>query len=144
MKKQLFSRCAQAFVWCFLWLITMNARSEEIKYADPNEIIVVTAAHREVAIRLPANPSTGYLWMLHSYDKSLMETPVSEYIPGRTDKIGAPGVSIWRFKFKARAFQSLHKTTVILQYQRPWEQTVVKKQRVHFILRRGSDVDLSR
>jgi inhibitor of cysteine peptidase len=123
------------FALSLLWQISSNAMAEELKYANPNQLVVVTPVQREVTIGLPANPSTGYQWMLRNYDSTLMATPSGEYLPGRIDKMGSPGVSVWRFKFKKQAFKSLHKTAVVLVYKRPWEKSAIKKQVIHFVIR---------
>lgn len=80
-----------------------------------------------VTIRLPANPSTGYQWVLINYDRSLMAPPTSRFVSGR-DLPGAPGYAVWQFKFHKTAFTASQKTVVILEYKRPWEKLAGKKQ----------------
>ncbi len=90
-------------------------------------MLTVTPSNPAVSVPLPANPSTGYQWEVVKYDPKLMNTPSSQYQSKRSMP-GAPGQSIWTFRFKPAAFEASKNTTVILQYKRPWEKTAVKKQ----------------
>ena len=81
-----------------------------------------------VNVRLAANPSTGYQWILVKYDANLMEAPSSQYFPSHPGVPGASGYTEWRFPIKATAFAVPKKTTVMLEYKRPWEKSAVKQQ----------------
>lgn len=90
--------------------------------------LVASPDKPEVSVRLPANPSTGYQWVLVKYDAALMDQPSSHYVPSRSGLPGAAGYTQWQFKMKQAAFSVTPKTTVILEYKRPWEKTAVKQQ----------------
>lgn len=81
-----------------------------------------------INVRLPANPSTGYAWVLLKYDHNLMEKPNSRYLPPQNHLIGAPGYCVWQFKFKKSAFTIPQKTAVTLAYKRPWENLPGEKK----------------
>lgn len=93
-----------------------------------NQIIVVKPAEPQIQMRLPANPATGYQWVLIKYDAALMEQPVSYYVAPHNGVAGAPGYTVWQFHFKKTAFAESRKTTVILEYKRPWETSPGQQQ----------------
>ncbi len=98
------------------------------------EIIQVKPSSPQVSIKLPANPTTGYQWVLIKYDQTLMEKPIDHYLPPDTHLIGAPGYSVWQFKFKRSAFTAKQQTQVILEYKRPWEKTKGQEKVVSFMI----------
>ena len=77
-------------------------------------------AEHPVEIRLPANPSTGYRWMLDppmQSGRSLAES----YEPSATDgRVGAPGTQILRVVFPREGRFNLK-----LAYRRLWEPVSV-------------------
>lgn len=98
------------------------------------EIIQVKPSSPEVSIKLLANPSTGYQWVLIKYDQTLMEKPIDRYLPPDTQLIGTPGYTVWQFKFKSSAFTARQKTQVILEYKRPWEKTKGQEKVISFMI----------
>lgn len=108
------------------WLISVCA------WAEP---IIVRPANPVVNVRLESNPSTGYQWVLMQYDSNLMEKPTSTYEPPSTQLIGAPGHIVWHFKFKPTAFAVSQKTTVVLEYKRPWEKTPGTSQSIQILIK---------
>lgn len=113
----------------FCLAVTTSLAAEKA-VSDFSRPILVTPADPVVIIRLPANPSTGYQWVLTQYDHKLLEPLKSEYEPSAKDLIGAPGYSILKFKLKKNAFIVPQHTTVILQYKRPWEKNGDFKQQI--------------
>jgi inhibitor of cysteine peptidase len=72
-----------------------------------------------VHIRLPANPSTGYMWAVEgTLPYSLEQTSDSTYETTST-AIGAGGVETWTFRVKAQVEGKLR-----LKYWRSFEPTV--------------------
>ena len=55
-----------------------------------------------LSVRLPANPSTGFAWVLKPYDEAVLNpsSPFNEVEPGvRADgAVGVPGEAVWRFE----------------------------------------------
>lgn len=98
--------------------------------AMANTTLVAKPQAPVVNVRLAANPSTGYQWVLVKYDANLMETPASQYVPSHPGVPGASGYTEWRFTIKAAAFAVPQKTSVILEYKRPWEKSAVKQQMI--------------
>jgi inhibitor of cysteine peptidase len=111
-------------------LLFHNAYAKERGYLDPNQTITVKSSSPQVSIRLPANPSTGYQWVLVKYDSTFMYLPSGSYVPSKSEAAGAPGYALWKFKFKKSAFYATQKTEVILEYKRPWEHNVPGKRQI--------------
>jgi predicted secreted protein len=128
----------QAVVCVCGWLVFLDAWAGQSQYRDPNKIIVVKPSAPVVNVRLQANPSTGYQWVLIQYDHALMEPPTSRFLPqhrGMVGVPGAPGYTVWQFKFKKIAFAIPRKTQVILEYKRPWEHVPGHQQKIHFTIK---------
>jgi inhibitor of cysteine peptidase len=72
------------------------------------------------AVRLKANPSTGYRWQLARGDASIVVLVASRDEPGASSSpplMGAPGVQVLTFETKG-----VGETDVVLAYARPWEK----------------------
>jgi len=134
MNKRKIMHIFNAWMIIWGWLVLGCACADEAVYTDVSKPIVVNSVRSVVNVRLPANPTTGYQWMLIKYDPAVMETPVSHFEPGRRDLMGAPGRSIWQFKFKKTAFTVSQTTSVILEYKRPWEKSTGERQVIRFIM----------
>ncbi len=73
-----------------------------------------------LVIHLPANPTTGYTWMLAEVDDTVLQaageagyTPA----PGSQEQVGSGGTAAWRFVAVGTGT-----TTLKLVYARPWEK----------------------
>lgn len=70
-----------------------------------------------LAVSLPANPSTGYSWeVVESPEPVLVPTGSWEFVHGRTDVVGAPGIGTLRLRAATPGAVALR-----LGYRRPWE-----------------------
>ena len=79
-------------------------------------------------VALSENPSTGYRWRLNeaaSRDLVLITVVDAGFAPGRTDRLGAPGVR--RFTITARQPGT---AVVIFEYARPWESVAPARRHV--------------
>jgi len=75
-----------------------------------------------VEIRLESNPTTGYSWILSDkIDNTIVSITGPEFIQSKKDKelVGAGGYEIFTFKAISKG-----KTSIILNYERPWEEEV--------------------
>jgi predicted secreted protein len=73
---------------------------------------------KEFKIELKSNMTTGFSWNLEKdYDSTIVKSISNEYIPMKTNLVGAGGKEIWKFK-------SLKKgtTTLNMKYFQPWEK----------------------
>lgn len=93
-------------------------------YDQENVAITVTSAQSEFVIKLKANPSTGYTWVLSNYDKALVTPLTHRYEAAQTKLIGAPGFDLWTFRAKPAAFTAGQKSKINFDYVRPWEEKV--------------------
>lgn len=100
-----------------------NKSQQRIAFTDPLRPIMVTRSKPVFAVTLKSNPTTGYSWLLRSYDKNLI-TPVSRKFYPATNKkfmIGAPGYEKWIFRIKPLGFVVPQTTSITLVYVRPWD-----------------------
>ncbi len=75
-----------------------------------------------VNIELESNPTTGYGWFLsEETDGSIISLIDSGFIQPKKDKklMGAGGYEVFSFKAVSNG-----KTSIILNYERPWEEEV--------------------
>ena len=75
-----------------------------------------------VEVRLVSNPSTGFEWVVPQVNPALPVEGKTEFVAPDTDRAGAPGVQIWRFKAAKSAKVSLE-----LHYLRSWEKVAPAK-----------------
>ena len=73
----------------------------------------------ELSVRLPANPSTGFAWVLRPWDEAVLtrSTPFDAVEPSQRGDglVGTPGEAVWRFSAGTRGT-----VTLIFDYRRPW------------------------
>lgn len=72
------------------------------------------------AIKLPANPSTGFEWTIQYYDKTILTLQKQAYQAIKTARIGAGGEMIYCFARTNKALNSTS-TTIIFRNARSWE-----------------------
>lgn len=85
--------------------------------------ISVRQTQPDFIIKLKSNPTTGYIWSLHNYDRSLLASVKHEFHAPKTDLVGAPGYELWTFHVKPAAFVKPVRTVVSFVYARPWEKS---------------------
>lgn len=96
---------------------------------DASKAINISKQQSKFTVRLPANATTGYSWVLNGdYDQDLIKPVEHQYIAPDKKLLGAPGTSEWTFQLQAKAFKVPTKITVTLDYMRPWEKAVSKTQ----------------
>ena len=94
--------------------------------------MTVHASSLQVVFSLPTNPSTGYQWVLETYDKSVLNFQNKVYKVS-SQVMGAPGNMVWVFKLSHQS--TVKKSTeIILKYKRPWQAVVIKVMKVKVIL----------
>jgi len=128
-------RIFNTFLVILGWLFAGSALAQaSVTDRGVKQPIVIRPSAPNVSVRLPANNSTGFQWILVQYDAALMRKPVSHYVAQSRNIAGAPGYSVWQFKFKKTAFAISKKTVVILEYKRPWEKSAGKQQMICFMI----------
>jgi inhibitor of cysteine peptidase len=102
-------------------------------FADANQIIKVTPQGPRFVVSLKANPTTGYQWVLLSYDTKRFRLLDSKYQAPNRRLMGAGGQMNFRFALlKDRHYP--HSTQMIFRYARSWEPQTepMQKMQVQF------------
>jgi len=96
-------------------------------FSTTGKTVMITQAQNQGKVRvkkdasfqvlLNANPTTGFDWRILSYDSTIIEVKHKSFIKSYTQRMGAPGKQV--FKFKAIAAGA---TDLRLIYVRPWER----------------------
>ena len=73
----------------------------------------------ELSIRLPGNPTTGYLWEVVTSDSAVLNRKGEAAFVADADRVGAGGQSIFRFTAGGDGSVRLR-----LVYRRPWEKEI--------------------
>lgn len=82
--------------------------------------MITARVGEEFTFTLDSNATTGYSWKLSdSFSEDIVKLVGSEYQPPETRRKGAGGKEIWRFEAVGAG-----KTTITLEYVRPWEKGV--------------------
>ena len=80
--------------------------------------VINARAGENFIITLESNPTTGYSWQLAKpLDEKIVQLVGSEYVPSKTDLVGAGGMEKWTFLAVKKGT-----TRVSLKYVRPWEK----------------------
>lgn len=75
---------------------------------------------RKLTVTLESNPSTGYKWSVaKGTGGPLTQDGKGRFVPGAVQRPGAPGTEIFDFTTERAG-----KTRLVLEYRRPWEETV--------------------
>ena len=91
---------------------------EKTIYTEKDSTIRV-AVGMEFSIILESNPTTGYSWKFAAdLDEKVIQLVGDEFIPPDKLRKGAPGKQLWTFRRVGAV-----KTTISLEYLRPWEKT---------------------
>lgn len=93
----------------------------------------VDANAKTFSIKLPANPTTGYRWVVDRVDDANFQKKGEKYLPSSPKRIGSGGQMCFTFERK-KSSKIIDQTTIILKYQRAWEEKPVdvKAVVVHF------------
>lgn len=97
---------------------------------DPAKTIMVGQEESLFTITLASNPSTGFTWLLESYDSNLLKVVKHEYVApdNKNNKVGTAGVENWTFTAKSK-IPGPQVTKITLIHARPWDvnNTTAKK-----------------
>lgn len=104
-----------------VWCAAINAASISQVFSDPSKPITVNAKLPRFYITQPANPTTGYGWVIKNYDHQLIVLISTFYQPPDTRLIGAGGTMVWLFQATPKALQQSTTTQIELVYQRAWD-----------------------
>ncbi|WP_235603146.1 protease inhibitor I42 family protein [Piscirickettsia litoralis] len=85
-----------------------NTNQQQSMRFNNSKALVISKPGHTFEIKVPANPTTGYLWFLKSYNHNLIEAVKHRYDAPKTNMVGSPGKDVWTFKAKP-AFLRSHK-----------------------------------
>ncbi|MDR3357713.1 MAG: protease inhibitor I42 family protein [Desulfovibrio sp.] len=90
---------------------------------ETDSVLKVTVG-QAFEIRLPGNPSTGFIWVIEHLPRFLEQLGEREYLPDRISGVGAGGVHVWRFRARVAGEDELR-----FAYRRLWEKDVPPAER---------------
>lgn len=90
-------------------------------YATDSETIHVRSGDMTFQVSLPSNPTTGYEWVLKSYDTKLLKLLSGIYTPSKSSLLGAGGTMVFSFE-RIRKVAVSETTVLMFRYERPWEK----------------------
>lgn len=111
----------------FITSIYAGNENSKIDFTDSAKAIIVERSKPTFSIILQSNPTTGYSWLLRSYDANLIAPVSRKYYPS-TDKklVGAPGYEKWTFRVKSLGFIVPQATSITLIYAHLWDGEAVQ------------------
>lgn len=124
----------KAWLIALLVMIAGTLHAESLHLTDLTKPIQLKPNQRTVVINLPANPTTGYHWVLNSnYPAQLINSVKQRYIRSDAKKIGADGVSQWVIKLNRQMTKASIAMELHFAYQRAWELKPAKEQLVRVV-----------
>ncbi|MBP9722810.1 MAG: protease inhibitor I42 family protein [Gammaproteobacteria bacterium] len=99
---------------------------KELKETTDQSVLYVGPSNPEFKVNLKTNASTGYQWLLHSYNSTLLAPIKVTNLKNPNVNIGArltgaPTMQSWEFKIDEQAFAVPTLTEITFVYARPWE-----------------------
>ena len=89
---------------------------------DPAKTLSVGQEESLFTITLASNPSTGFVWLLESYDSTLLKLVKHDYVApdNKKNRVGTTGVENWTFTEKSK-IPGPQVTKITLINARPWD-----------------------
>ncbi|MBP9726369.1 MAG: protease inhibitor I42 family protein [Gammaproteobacteria bacterium] len=88
---------------------------------NPEKTIIVDKENQEFTIILASTPSTGFSWLLESYDINLVKPIKHDYNAPAKTALGAAGVERWVFAASPEIIAGPQVTTITLIQARMWD-----------------------
>jgi len=124
----MFTKKYMKVLWFGLLLLTTGVcvgsegNKNKVEFTDPLKSIIVEKSNPVFSIVIQSNPTTGYSWLLKSYDATLISPIGHKFYPPTNKKLmGAPGYEKWTFRVKSSGFVVPQTTSITLIYARSWE-----------------------
>jgi inhibitor of cysteine peptidase len=96
---------------------------EAYQYTDPARTLTVSPGEKFFIV-IASNRTTGFAWQIAKpINEKVVKLLGSEYLPAKSDLVGAGGKEVWAFTAVAAG-----QTTISLKYIRPWEKGKPPKQ----------------
>ena len=118
-----------AAVFVALFIISTVAGTFACQSAtETNEHYLNVEKGKIFTISLESNPTTGYDWINSTSDAKYLKLVSNQFIPPISMMPGAPGIRNFTFKAIQKG-----ETTIILQYERHWDNCVPLKKEIYHI-----------
>jgi predicted secreted protein len=106
--------------------------------APAPKTMIVQQGQTTITVRLNANATTGYSWILGGYDHSLLTLLSYSYQAPHTQLIGAGGQAVFTFHVNPAMFTGPQVTTLKFYYARAWQYTNQGQAQVVNVISVGS------
>lgn len=102
-------------------LLPSLAQAEQVLNDANNQQTIIVKPKETLIVKLPANPSTGYMWQFTPPDDDVVKLLGNwKHTPSKKNTPGAGGETTWRL-----AAGQAGETTLQFFYRRPWEDASV-------------------
>lgn len=119
--KKYFLPTILAVSFSYSGFIYANAVQSATAITDCSKSVLVKKGQDKFTITLASNPSTGFIWLINSYDSHLLKIAKHEYLaPKIKNKVGVAGKEQWVFKVKSKIIAP-QLTKIAFVHARPWE-----------------------
>ena len=92
--------------------------------------VTVDASVPQFTISLPANPTTGFKWVVDKYDTTRFTLLTEAYSANPSARMGSGGQSVFTFAVKATC-KYPKATRMTFRYQRPWDEQSARLTQVN-------------
>jgi len=86
-----------------------------------SKTLIVQHGQNTVTVKLDANATTGYQWLLGDYDHNLLTLLGYTYQAPQTQRIGAGGQAVFTFHVNSALFTGPQVAKLMFHYVRPWQ-----------------------
>ncbi|MES2203820.1 MAG: protease inhibitor I42 family protein [Pseudomonadota bacterium] len=115
---------------------TTNKAQNSQQITDPNKTILVNQMNNQFTITLASTPSTGYSWLLESYNPNFIKLVEHEYVAPIKNMPGTSGVENWTFEVQLKQIAGPQLTQINFVNARMWDvnNTTAKKTNFTIVL----------
>lgn len=106
-----------------------STNKSTVSISDPQKTIMVDQISKQFTLTLPSTPSTGFSWLLQSYDPHFVKLIKHNYVAPANEIPGASGVEHWTFEIAMDEIAGPQLTQINFIYARMWDvnHTLSKK-----------------
>ena len=106
--------------------------------------VIIQHGQSTISVKLNANATTGYSWVLGDYDHSLLNLISYHYQAPQTRMMGAGGQAVFTFHVDPAMFAGPQVATLTFHYARLWEYSGQEQAQVVHVISVGSSAGQSR
>ena len=117
--------------------LTQGDRIQEGSISAGKLNLVVDKETSQFTVSLPANPTTGYQWVVDAFDTTHFKLLRHRYITDHTQRIGSGGCMLFVFKQK-EGVDYPRQTQITFRYLRAWEPDSASLMRVQVTFKKNT------